>query len=44
VAHIGRFVDMAATLVPSPPLGETAPPEITERDELPRPEAMPAGV
>jgi uncharacterized protein len=44
IANIGRLVDLGASLVPSPSLAETAPPEVTERDELPRPEAMPAGV
>jgi uncharacterized protein len=44
IANIGRIVDLRASLVPTPPLAETAPPEVTERDELSRPEGMPAGV
>ncbi|WP_208027388.1 DUF459 domain-containing protein [Rhabdothermincola sediminis] len=44
LAHIGRFVDLGASKVPNPPPSETAPAEVVEREELPRPENMPDGV
>lgn len=44
IAHIGRLVDLSATKVPDPPSPETAPAEVTEREELPRPPNMPEGI
>lgn len=44
LAHIGRLVDLSATRVPTPPPSQTAPAEVVEREELPRPPSMPEGV
>jgi hypothetical protein len=41
IAHIGRFIDLSATKVPNPPPSETAPPDLQERTELPKPPNAP---
>jgi len=39
--HMAAFIDMSATRIPSPPPSETAPPDLQERAELPKPPNAP---
>lgn len=39
--HMSQFIDMSATKVPNPPPSETAPPDLQERTELPKPPNAP---
>jgi hypothetical protein len=41
IKHLGQFVDMAATKVPTPPPSEAPPPDLQERTELPKPANAP---
>lgn len=41
IKHMGQFIDMAATKVPTPPPSESAPPDLQERTELPKPPNAP---
>jgi hypothetical protein len=41
IKHMGQFIDLSATKVPNPPPSETAPPDLQERTELPKPSNAP---
>lgn len=41
MAHLGKLIDLSASKVPTPPAGDSPPPGITERTEMPKPAGVP---